>query len=135
MKIIAVLFLTLNLHAHTFPLKADPVKTPGDVCTETNPDFKEFRYKEKIAVCNRNITTAKRSKVYDSYGIVVSERKNYTIDHFIPLFIGGSNDIKNLWPQHKDISSAALEYRVYNIINAGKLEKADCLDLLMAIKK
>jgi hypothetical protein len=25
--------------------------------------------------------------------------KEYEIDHFIPLALGGSNNIKNLWPQ------------------------------------
>lgn len=130
-----MLLIAFNLHAHTFPTKADPVKTPGDFCTETNPDFKELRYKEKIAVCNRNVTTSKRNKVYDNYGIVVSERINYTIDHFIPLFLGGSNDIKNLWPQHKDISSSMLEGKVYNIIANDKLNRQDSLDLILSIKK
>lgn len=31
----------------------------------------------------------------------IKKRQNYRLDHLIPLHLGGSNDIANLWPQPK----------------------------------
>lgn len=47
-----------------------------------------------------------------------TNRDQFKIDHFIPLCMGGANDIENLWPQHQS---------VYEITDA--LELALCKDL------
>jgi hypothetical protein len=40
-----------------------------------------------------------KDKVYAEYGITSHSSGQYQIDHFIPLELGGSNDISNLWPE------------------------------------
>ena len=56
----------------------------------------------------RNVTTAEKKKVLALYGLTRS-RDGYCsgpqgceIDHLISLELGGSNDVKNLWPQPYD---------------------------------
>jgi len=76
----------------------DPVKTPGVVRAETTeanvctPGFtKEIR----------DVPESVKNKVFISYMGKAPESpgENYEVDHFISLELGGSNDIKNLWPQ------------------------------------
>ena len=51
------------------------------------------------AIKSRNVTQSTKIKVYKQYGVSVDTcRKGCKIDHLIPLSIGGSNDITNLWP-------------------------------------
>lgn len=57
----------------------------------------------------RNVSTATKNDVYAEYGITSRAPNQYEIDHLIPLGIGGSNDIKNLWPQPTDPRPGRLE--------------------------
>src|SRR5208337_2845100 len=46
----------------------------------------------------RDVSTATKEQVYAEYGVSYPQALGaYEVDHFIPLEIGGSNDIKNLW--------------------------------------
>jgi hypothetical protein len=46
----------------------------------------------------RDVSTATKEQVYAEYGVSYPQPLGaYEVDHFIPLEIGGSNDIKNLW--------------------------------------
>jgi hypothetical protein len=48
----------------------------------------------------RNVTEATKKQVFAEYGISYPAPKGvYEVDHFIPLELGGSNDISNLWPE------------------------------------
>lgn len=53
----------------------------------------------------RNVTESEKKKVYSEYGLSGNNQgfckgtQGCEIDHLIPLEIGGSNDISNLWPQ------------------------------------
>ena len=73
--------------------------TPGRLCAENDPDFKEFRYPEHIPYCRRNVTERMKQEVAAHYGIPRGEWPNYEFDHLIPLGIGGDSHIDNLWPQ------------------------------------
>ena len=45
----------------------------------------------------RDVSTATKEEVYAEYGVSYPQPLGaYEVDHFIPLEIGGSNDIKNL---------------------------------------
>lgn len=75
----------------------DPKLTPGAViATETGDSLcaKNFRTSSV-----RSVPESEKNKVYAEYGIKTHKAGEYEIDHLISLELGGSNDIKNLWPQ------------------------------------
>jgi hypothetical protein len=117
-----------------YPKTPDKTKTPGDYCSSINPDFKEYRYEEKIPVCERNVTTETKTKIYNSYDIPKEDRKNYTIDHLIPLSMGGSNSNKNLWPQNKEITTAPYEHEVYTRLKNGDITRNEAVSLILKRK-
>ena len=43
-----------------------------------------------------------KARVYREYGLGNHQAFAYEIDHLISIGLGGSNDIKNLWPQSLD---------------------------------
>jgi hypothetical protein len=47
----------------------------------------------------RHVPQSVKKEVYAEYGIASHLPGQYEIDHFIPLELGGSNDISNLWPE------------------------------------
>ena len=48
----------------------------------------------------RDVSTATKEQVYAEYGVSYPQAPGaYEVDHFIPLEIGGSNDLTNLWPE------------------------------------
>jgi hypothetical protein len=47
----------------------------------------------------RNVPQSVKKQVYAEYGITSHTTGQYEVDHFIPLELGGSNDISNLWPE------------------------------------
>lgn len=53
--------------------------------------------KPGYSATRRNVTATMKRRVYLSYGLVPVEP--YVIDHLVPLEIGGTNDVANLWPQ------------------------------------
>jgi hypothetical protein len=76
----------------------DPKLTPGDVLPDATKDD----------VCtpgwsreHRHVTEEMRDKVYAEYGRARGPGC-CEVDHLIPLELGGSNDMKNLWPQPDD---------------------------------
>jgi len=48
----------------------------------------------------RNVSTKTKKEVFEEYGLSYPQPPGaYEVDHFIPLALGGSNDIANLWPE------------------------------------
>jgi hypothetical protein len=47
----------------------------------------------------RNVSAATKRRVFAEYGIANPPSGAYEVDHLIPLELGGSNDIRNLWPE------------------------------------
>ena len=48
----------------------------------------------------RHVTTATKRQLFAAYGISYPAPSGaYEVDHFIPLELGGSNDVANLWPE------------------------------------
>ena len=47
----------------------------------------------------RNVSEETKQQVYREYGIYQHKTGEYEVDHIIPLEIGGSNDISNLFPE------------------------------------
>ena len=68
--------------------------TPGAVLTTDATTICTPGYASSV----RNIPTVTKKQVYAEYGASYPQPTGaYEVDHFIPLEIGGSNDIKNLW--------------------------------------
>ena len=118
------------------PMTPDATLTPGALCTSPT----EYRYAEHIAYCERNVSSATKADVFRIYkkrGFTLSEpRDHYKIDHFVPLCAGGSNDIKNLWPQHESIFTVTddLEAVGCERMKLGKIKQKDFLALLKKAK-
>jgi hypothetical protein len=47
----------------------------------------------------RNVPLSEKDQVYAEYGIYHHYSGQYEVDHLVPLELGGSNDIANLWPE------------------------------------
>jgi hypothetical protein len=94
-----VSLLLVNLHsaADTIsqPLMPDPQLTPGDVLSTEVAAICTPGYPKSV----RNVPVSVKNQVYRAYGILSHKPKEYEIDHLISLELGGSNSIKNLWPQ------------------------------------
>jgi hypothetical protein len=74
----------------------DSACTPGAVFTNATP--------EVICVSGytrtvRNVPFSEKDQVYAEYGISHHVPGQYEVDHLVPLELGGSNDIANLWPE------------------------------------
>lgn len=55
--------------------------------------------KPGYAASVRNVPQSEKQQVYAEYGITSHVTGQYEVDHEISLELGGSNDIKNLWPE------------------------------------
>lgn len=118
------------------PLTPNPDVTPGDVCTPKDHDFAGYRYKEKIAYCERDVSYEQKTAIYEEYNVPLSQRGRYTIDHFIPLAIGGSNSPENLWPEHKAIKRTRplLEQQIYEAVAAGEMTQKEAIKIIIDAK-
>ena len=100
---------------------ADQTLTPG----ATDPAVTQANIHQTICTRGytstvRKVSTKTKSAVYAEYHVAQSDKRGYVIDHLVPLEVGGSNDIRNLWPEakataeHKDQTENLLHARVCN---------------------
>lgn len=121
-----------------FPDGPDQRTTPGDLCKNSN----NYRYPEHIKYCERAVDPGLKAEIianYDrefGYDIRQLPRGDFKIDHFIPLSIGGSNDVKNLWPQHRSVYkySDTIELQVFELISKGKIKQVDAIQAIKDCK-
>ena len=89
--------------------------TKSDLCGPGHADFAN------------TIPIALKRKVFDRYGIGGNTPGAFDVDRLIPLGLGGSNSIKNLWPQpmsgewNHDMKNK-LEQRLHKMVCDGKLD-------------
>lgn len=103
-------------------LVPDPVKTPGDILTTDLERICTPGYTKTV----RNVPQKLKRRVFAEYGIA-GHYGDYEVDHLISLELGGSNSIKNLWPESfvtnplnarlKD----GLEHRLHHLVCSGQL--------------
>ncbi|HEY2895835.1 MAG TPA: hypothetical protein VGJ12_01760 [Gemmatimonadaceae bacterium] len=109
-----------------FPFVPDLAKTPGDTLEVTAADICVPGYSKKV----RNVPIAVKRQVYLNYGIRKHKPGDYEIDHLISLELGGSNSIRNLWPQSYRTSpwnahvKDALENELHRRVCAGTIDLA-----------
>lgn len=106
----------------THAIRPNPKLTPGDVFPDATKDD----------ICtpgwsrdHRHVTESERYQAYAEYGRTVGPGC-CEVDHLIPLELGGSNDIKNLWPQPDDPRPGTgekdqLENTLHRLVCAGKI--------------
>lgn len=117
------------------PLYPRPSLTPG----VNNPDITQANIKQNICKKGytggldfrgnkvRRVSESTKRRVYKEYGIDRTIGGPYEVDHLISLQLGGSNDIKNLWPQsyttqpYNARNKDALENRLHAMICSGKI--------------
>jgi hypothetical protein len=112
-----------------FPFVPDPALTQGSICDENDPDFERHRYAEQIPYCGRNVSGWTKRQVYINYGVDLACKGEYTIDHFIPLSIGGTNRIDNLWPEPKSVKSLRqnLEMHLFRAVESGRMSQKEAI--------
>lgn len=69
--------------------------TPGDTVGVDVKTLCKVGYTSTV----RHVPQALAKEAFMEYGIEYSEHGKYEVDHLVSLELGGSNDIKNLWPQ------------------------------------
>lgn len=130
LQVLISLLFFLNAEAARFPQPLTPDEsTPGHLCSEQDQDFVEHRYRESIPYCKRGVSSSERRIVYQAYRIPEHCRTEYTIDHYYPLSLGGSNHRENLWPEHHAIKKSRqnLETRLFSQIRDGEISQEQAL--------
>jgi len=106
------------------PILPDPKLTPGDTFEVTVQDLCVRGYTKKV----RNVPAEMKREVYEEYGITSHGSGDYEVDHLIPLELGGSNSIKNLWPESHRTSpwnaqvKDRLEGKLHELVCSGRLD-------------
>jgi hypothetical protein len=94
-QIIAFTILYIATSSMAYDFLPNAKLTPGKSASINIPEVCTKDYPLK----SRNVTQSTKKKVYERYSVNVDKcRDGCKIDHLIPLSIGGSNDITNLWP-------------------------------------
>ena len=109
------------------PIRPNSTFTPGVV--DPNATI------EKICTVGytktvRNVTQKMKDKVFDFYAIDPDSDK-FEVDHLISLELGGSNDLRNLWPEsytttpYNAHDKDVLENKFHDLVCADKLKLED----------
>jgi hypothetical protein len=69
--------------------------TPGDVLTTDLSKICTPGYTQTV----RDVPSGLKRAVYAEYGIPTHKPGEYEVDHLISLELGGSNSVRNLWPE------------------------------------
>ncbi len=125
----AILFLTLTLNLPDLAAAQQRVQhlpdkklTPGDSLRVSKDDLCKAEYTGPAD----KLTMALKRQVFDRYG-VSPNALGYNVDHLIPVSLGGSNSLKNLWPQplsdkwHYQMKNR-LEKRLRKMVCSGQLD-------------
>ena len=107
-------------HAAHLP---DPSLTPGDTLDVTKDDICVSGYSSKV----RNVPQSVKDQAYAEYGITSHAPGDYEVDHLISLELGGSNSIRNLWPEpyFGDLNAHIkdkLENKMHSLVCSGQLD-------------
>ena len=84
-----------NSSCHYDGFFPDPVCSPG----EASNDTLDVICVPGSSTTVRDVSESLKNQVYSEYGVVNHTAATYEIDHIIPLCAGGSNSIRNLFPQ------------------------------------
>lgn len=103
-------------------IRPDPLLTPGSFLPVTVDQLCDPEYYQKI----ERSSPTQREQVCHLYGISSYPYHEYRMDYLIPLGLGGTSDIENIWPQpikgqwnchDKDL----LEQKLRELVCSGQL--------------
>ena len=129
---IPILFLLSGLSLAATPLPSgnpspilpDRSKSPGDVLTTDTAIICKSGYSKTV----RAVPESLKNAVYKLYGITSRNPGEYEIDHVVSLELGGSNSIRNLYPESyitQPLNARVkdkLENRLHALVCAGTLD-------------
>ena len=75
--------------------RPNPLLTPGAVLPVSRADVCAPGYARRV----RNVPLSEKRRAFAEYGIVPRPGERFEVDHLVPLELGGSNELKNIWPQ------------------------------------
>jgi hypothetical protein len=140
-RIFFLLFISQQIafaapNINSIPVTPDTEKTPGDLCSDDDKDFLEHRYDEKMPYCERNVDQWQKNKIYKLYNIPANCRHRYTVDHLVPLAVGGNNAYENLWPEHVLVKKTRqeLEQELYHDVLKGELTSKEAREIIFKAK-
>jgi hypothetical protein len=117
------LFLFATSAQAISPVSPDYMLTPGVI--DPNATVEKIctpHYTETV----RHVTMKTKKQVFKLYGIDPNS-DSFEVDHLISLELGGSNDIKNLWPEsytttpYNARDKDVLENRLHKLVCDGKI--------------
>jgi hypothetical protein len=87
---------SLPPHCHVHGGLPDATCTPGAVFASVGTaQICKAGYANSV----RNVPQSEKDRAFAEYGIAKHPQGSYEVDHLISLELGGSNDLKNLWPE------------------------------------
>lgn len=93
--------------------------------------------KEQVCVVGysasvRAVSDETRDRVFAEYGLTGANRGDFEVDHLISLELGGSNDIKNLWPEplhdqggNGAVDKDSIENQLHDLVCSGEVSLSD----------
>ena len=98
-KFITTSLLVCAFNSMAYSHLPNQTLTPGEYASSSLSEICASGYPERA----RNVSETTKRRVYAMYGVRTAEcRGGCKIDHLLPLSIGGSNEIANLWPHEYD---------------------------------
>ena len=90
--LLAAVFVAVAQAAFAQAVVPDPTLTPGGVRTTNLGEIcfdgtRQHRHRHDAMM------------IMDEYGLAPESRPEFEIDHLVPLELGGSDDLANLWPE------------------------------------
>lgn len=109
--------LSLSMPNRTLTPGATILLSQGAVCSQAN-------------VKNKDVPASVRRTVFQEYGIAKAQPRAYEVDYLVTPALGGSDDIRNLWPHsYASVWNArvkdALEDRLREMVCDGDIDLAD----------
>jgi hypothetical protein len=107
-------------------IEPDHTLTPGAMRQVSLNDVCSMQHEEVV----REVPTPVRQEVLQEYGIANARASDYEIDYLIAPGLGGTDEIRNLWPEpySSPVWNAhvkdALEERLHQMVCAGKVDLA-----------
>jgi hypothetical protein len=120
----------------------DPACTPGSIAATADPHDDHAKPADQAEVCNAGFESRHRpptvrrfrDAAMKAYHVLPGDLGHVEYDHLIPLSLGGSNDVTNLWPQVSDQpargfhnSKDDMETRLWRAVCTGPADKRQSL--------